>query len=91
MRKGVMQSRRYPSQVIAVFLLATSFSAEAYIGPGAGIGAIGTVVALFGAILLAIVAFVWYPVKRLLRTRKREPNHEVNEKEQINEEEPADP
>ncbi len=84
-----MQSRRYPSQAIAVFLLATSFSAEAYIGPGAGISAIGTVVALFGAILLAIVGFVWYPVKRLLRTRKRESNHEADEKEQIDEEEPA--
>ncbi len=42
-------------------------SAEAYIGPGAGISAIGTVLALVGAILLMIVGFVWYPIKRLRR------------------------
>ena len=40
--------------------------AEAYIGPGAGIAAIGTVLALVGGVLLAIVAFIWYPIKRLL-------------------------
>lgn len=41
--------------------------ALAYVGPGAGLSAIGTVIALIGAILLGIVGFVWYPVKRLLR------------------------
>lgn len=43
----------------------------AYIGPGAGISAIGTVVAFFGAILLAIVGFVWYPIKRLIAKIKK--------------------
>jgi hypothetical protein len=42
--------------------------AEAYIGPGAGLTAIGTVVAFVGAVLLAIVGFVWYPIKRLVRS-----------------------
>ena len=50
---------------MAALLLAAPQSAEAYIGPGAGISAIGTVIALIGAILLAIVGFVWYPIKRL--------------------------
>lgn len=45
--------------------------AYAYIGPGAGLTAIGTVIALLGGILLAIVGFVWYPIKRLLRSRAR--------------------
>jgi len=48
--------------------------AYAYIGPGAGITAIGTVIALIGAVLLAIVGFVWYPVKRFrakLKERKQ--------------------
>lgn len=44
--------------------------ALAYVGPGAGLSAIGTVIALIGAVLLAIVGFVWYPVKRLLKARK---------------------
>ena len=43
--------------------------ALAYIGPGAGLGAIGTLVALIGALLLAVVGFVWYPLKRLMRRR----------------------
>jgi len=38
----------------------------AYIGPGAGISVIGTVVAFLGAVVFAIVGFVWYPIKRLL-------------------------
>ena len=44
--------------------------ALAYIGPGAGLSAIGTFVAVIGAIFLLIVGFVWYPVKRVLRGRK---------------------
>jgi hypothetical protein len=44
--------------------------AEAYIGPGAGLSAIGSLLALIGAVLLAIVGFVWYPVRRLLRRGK---------------------
>ena len=51
--------------IFAALLLAASQSAEAYVGPGAGITAIGTLVALIGAVLLAIVGFVWYPIKRL--------------------------
>ena len=46
--------------------------AHAYIGPGAGISAIGALIAFLAAIVFAIVGFVWYPVKRLraaLRSR----------------------
>ena len=46
-------------------LLATSQSALAYVGPGAGLAAIGTVAALLGAVALVVIGFVWYPVKRL--------------------------
>jgi hypothetical protein len=38
--------------------------AHAYVGPGVGISAIGSFLALLGAILLAIVGFVWFPLKR---------------------------
>jgi len=44
--------------------------AHAYVGPGAGLSAIGSVLALVGATLLLIVGFVWYPIKRLLKRRK---------------------
>ncbi len=42
-------------------------AALAYVGPGAGLTAIGTILAFLGAICLAVVGFVWYPVKRMLR------------------------
>ncbi len=56
-----------------VFVLAgvSPEAAHAYVGPGAGISVIGTVIALVGAILLAIVGFVWYPIKRLLAQTKK--------------------
>ena len=43
--------------------------ALAYIGPGAGISAIGTLLVLLGAVLLSILGFVWFPLKRLLRNK----------------------
>ena len=54
---------------ILAVLFATS-PAIAYVGPGAGLSAIGTVLAVLGAFLLLLVGFVWYPVKRMLRNRK---------------------
>lgn len=44
--------------------------ASAYIGPGAGAGAIAIVFGVLGAVLMAIVAVVWYPIKRALRRSK---------------------
>ena len=42
----------------------------AYIGPGAGLGAVGPLAALAGAALLITVGFVWYPARRILRAWK---------------------
>ena len=55
----------------ALLLGMAATPAAAYIGPGAGLGAIGTVIAVIGAILLMIVGFVWYPIKRLLKRGKK--------------------
>jgi hypothetical protein len=44
----------------------TSF---AYVGPGTGLSAIGTILALIAAVGLALVGFVWYPLKRLFRKK----------------------
>lgn len=59
-----------------VLLLASPGVALAYIGPGAGITAIGTAIALLGAIALAIVGFVWYPVMRLRAKMRDKKNRE---------------
>ncbi len=50
-------------------LLLAAAEAQAYIGPGAGLSAIGAVIAVVAAMMLAVVGFVWYPVKRLMRRR----------------------
>ena len=44
--------------------------AQAYVGPGAGLSAIGTIVAFVVAIVLMIVGFIWYPIKRLIKGKK---------------------
>lgn len=49
-------------------LLLVAPPALAYVGPGAGLSALGSVLALIGAFLLLLVGFVWYPMKRLLRS-----------------------
>jgi len=56
--------------ILFILLLLIPIPAHAYIGPGAGLGAIGSVIALLGALILLIVGFIWYPFKRLLRRRK---------------------
>jgi len=67
-----------------VFLLALSSFAHAYVGPGAGLSALGTVAAFIGACLLIIVGFVWYPIKRLLKLLRR------GKKENIEQEHPTE-
>jgi hypothetical protein len=57
----------------ALSTIAFTTPVHAYIGPGAGLGAIGTAIALIGALILLIVGFVWYPIKRLIRRRKSLP------------------
>lgn len=56
--------------VLGIGIAILPATAQAYVGPGAGLTAIGTMVALFAALILALVGFVWYPVKRLMRTAK---------------------
>ena len=57
-----------PALILAAVL--TPSLAQAYIGPGAGISAIGAALALLAAVFFAIVGFVWYPVKRLLKAMR---------------------
>lgn len=39
----------------------------AYVGPGAGLSAIGAFLALVAGVFVAIAGFIWYPIKRLIR------------------------
>ncbi len=58
--------------ILAAFaLLWAPDSAWAYIGPGTGLTAIGTLLSVIGAIFFAIMGLVWYPVKRFIKFMKR--------------------
>jgi hypothetical protein len=57
----------------AVFLVAFAGPASAYVGPGIGLSAIGSLLALIAAVVVAIVGFLWFPIKRLLKKRKTDP------------------
>lgn len=56
--------------IVACAWLVAAGPAHAYVGPGAGLSAIGIVVGLIGAVFLGIIGFIWYPIKRLLRMRR---------------------
>jgi hypothetical protein len=45
-------------------------AAHAYIGPGAGLSAIGSLLALIAAVFVAIFGFLWYPIKSWRKRRQ---------------------
>jgi len=59
-----------PGLAIALAVSLMPSTAAAYIGPGAGLGAIGTLFALIGAVFLAVVGLLWYPLKRMIKGKK---------------------
>jgi len=62
--------------ILAACILFLSPLTQAYIGPGAGLSAIGTVIAFIGAILLLIVGFLWYPIKRFIKGKQDNSSNE---------------
>ncbi len=52
---------------IAVFLMALSPPASAYVGPGLGAGAVAAVLGAVGGLLMLVVGVVWYPLKKVIR------------------------
>lgn len=49
----------------------------AYIGPGSGLSAIGAFLACIAGIVVTVLGFIWYPIKRLLG--KSEKNQEPDQ------------
>ena len=63
--------KSFPILMTALVLAMQPGIAMAYIGPGVGLGAIGAVVGVIGAVFLAIFAVVWYPIKRMMKGGKK--------------------
>nr|WP_172300010.1 hypothetical protein [Pseudoruegeria sp. HB172150] len=51
-------------------VLSFPLSAQAYVGPGIGIGSIAAALALVLGVLLLMAGFLWYPLKRMMRGAK---------------------
>ncbi len=62
-------------------VLIISQPAMAYVGPGAGLAAIGAFFALVAGIFAALFGFLWYPIKRLMRKRKQSKEDNDGQKE----------
>ena len=58
-------------KVVLFFLVALSpLSAQAYVGPGLGAGAIASILGILLAFIMLLVGVVWYPLKRFLKRKK---------------------
>ena len=61
--------RYFPLLILASLLVPSP--AFAYIGPGVAAGAIASVFGVLGSIVLGIFAVIYYPIKRVLKRRKK--------------------
>ena len=64
-------SAELPAELIAANADLSMEVVRAYIGPGSGIGAVGALAALVATGVLMVIGFLWYPVKRILRSRRK--------------------
>ena len=71
--------------LLILLIVLLPVSANAYIGPGMGAGALATVIGVITSLFLAIVAIVYYPIKRLIKKLKSSTPIEEEEQEEINE------
>lgn len=54
----------------AALLALLPLSAQAYVGPGAGLGAFAVTIAVLLGLVLLVIGFLWYPIKRMLKGRR---------------------
>ena len=59
--------RRFGAMLV---LIGTALATSGYIGPGAGAGAIAVLIAVALGILLLFAGVFWYPIKRMIRSRR---------------------
>ena len=63
-------------------MTAVASNAQAYIGPGIGIGTLSAILGLIATFFVAIFAILFYPIKRVLRKRKKSQEPPGSESEQ---------
>ena len=65
----------FAKTILVMVLLLSPTLVWAYVGPGSGLSAIGALFAILATIFFAIVGFVWYPIKRIIRFIKQKKNN----------------
>jgi uncharacterized oligopeptide transporter (OPT) family protein len=58
---------------VAIVLSSVPTAVFAYIGPGAGLGALGALVGLLVGVVMAVAIVLYWPVRVLIRRLKRKP------------------
>lgn len=61
-----------------IFILMTCNS-YAYLGPGIGGGIIAATIGLVVAVLIGLIGLIWFPLKKLLKKRKKNKTVEKRE------------
>ena len=80
MTERKLRDFRLAGLMAATFCLSAG-PASAYVGPGAGLSAIGSILAFFGVVFLIIVGFFWYPIKRLIARFRSQKSPEAEEQD----------
>lgn len=60
--------------ILVLLTMLLSQNAFAYVGPGTGLSAIGSILALLVGVIVAVVGFLWYPMKRIFGKKSQEPD-----------------
>ena len=65
--------------LVLLVLLLVSPATFAYIGPGAGISVLGSLLGILGTIVVAIGAIIFWPVRKFLKRKKLRKQAELGE------------
>tara|TARA_B100001250_G_C19495604_1_gene655083 strand:- start:245 stop:451 length:207 start_codon:yes stop_codon:yes gene_type:complete len=60
-----------PILLVFLFFILSSTKAFAYLGPGLGLGLLGSIIGLLLSIFIFIFAILWFPLKKLFKTKKK--------------------
>ena len=65
---------KFDSFIVIIFLTFFSTEAQAYIGPGLALGTILLAIGIVVLLLLAIIAILYYPIKKMIKNIKLKKN-----------------
>ncbi len=57
--------------ILALLLILLATTAQAYIGPGAGIPVLGSLIGIIVTIVVAIGAILFWPIRKMLKRGKK--------------------